>query len=222
MIIIGLVVLLMVMIILIIALTAVFSTRNCNDDGCDGLPMWSPWNGCSVTCGSGIQQRVRLCTRTEKQNGSFCPHGWLKDTQDCTMIPCPASVCYGPYITLSEDYRREHVSHDYNCDKNKVDGTSWYRFALVTGENGVIGHCPAKNTCGTYGPIWMNGSHPTEYGVIKDVMMRASFDDNCFYLSGAASVTKCIVNGELFYLYKLWKPNACYRSYCTATYDLEG
>ncbi len=217
MIIIILLILLVVMTVLVITLTAVFSTRNGNNDS-DRSTVWTPWTSCSVRCNTWIQHRIRLCTQSEMQNTSFCPNGWLTQTQNCVQSSCQ---CYKPYITLSENYRRLSVPHDYTCDKNKVDGTSWYRFSLSTEENGVIERCPEQKTCGTFGPIWLNGSHPTEYGVIQEVTMAASFDGNCFHIFGSAQVTKCNVNGDLFFLYQLWKPSGCYRSYCTDKYQLE-
>ncbi len=111
-----------------------------------------------------------------------------------------------------------------NCDRDLVDGTSWYRFQLASGENGVLDHCPKHMTCGTYLPIWMDATHPEEYGTIKQVTMGASADTGdgeCFYDSGPARVTKCAVDGDIFYLYKLWRPDlwGCF-SYCTRTYEI--
>ena len=152
-----------------------------------------------------------------------CPGKQCK-TKKCS-IHCPASVCYGKYVTLAEDYRREQVHQGHNCDIGIINGTQWYRFDLGTGENGVIDHCPEYDTCGTWAPIWLNGTHPTEYGMIKDVKMAGSTRGNsrgshCFHESGTASVTKCNVRGDVFYLYKLWVPTTCSYSYCTRTYNL--
>ena len=99
-----------------------------------------------------------------------------------------------------------------------MDGVSWYRFDLETGENGVMDECRDRETCGTYTPIWINASHPTEFGIIKDVTMAGSWSGNCFRFTGSASVTKCSVDRKVFYLYKLWKPTGCFYSYCTKTY----
>ncbi len=134
-----------------------------------------------------------------------------------------ASVCFDNYTTLSESYRRESVDYGVNCDRDTVDGTSWYRFQLETGENGVLDHCPRYRTCGTWDPIWMNSTHPEQYGTIKQVTMYASYDergdgDDCFLRSGSGRVTKCWVDGDIFYLYQLWKPSGCDASYCTRTY----
>ncbi len=188
-------------------------------------PLWSEWGLWGECLGACIQERVRSCTAPEEQHDIYCP-GTDRETKNClTSGPCSqAAVCYQPYITLSEIYRRESVSDLSNCDKDKIHSTSWYRFNLVTGENGVLDHCPRWHTCGTGAPIWTNDSHPTQYGVIKDVTMaesvRGSETNNCFHSSGSASVTKCNVNGDVFYLYKLWKPIVCYYSYCTRRYEL--
>ncbi len=185
---------------------------------------WSSWDTCSACGTQGTQHRIRLCTASERHNTSFCPHGWLRQTQNCTdsnSERCPsASVCYDHYLTLTESYRRESVGGGGNCDRDKIDGTSWYRFRLETGENGVLDHCPEHFKCGTELTIWMNGSHPTESGVIKHVTMGASLGGNCFYSSGFALVTKCNVDGDVFYLYKLWRLSRCDSSYCSGLYSI--
>ncbi len=52
------------------------------------------------------------------------------------------SVCYEPYTTFDERYRSESFGKGDNCDRCKVDGTSWYRFWLSAGENVVQDWCP--------------------------------------------------------------------------------
>ncbi len=108
---------------------------------------WNPWGACSVSCGSGgVQHRTRSCNTTEVE----CK-GPDRETQNCSAsIPCPpAPVCFEQYTTLSEWYRKDSRRSGYNCDRDKVDGSSWYRFQLETGENGVLEHCPGDLTCGT-------------------------------------------------------------------------
>ena len=113
-----------------------------------------------------------------------------------------------PYTTFNESYRREVrecIGDQDNCDQEKVDGTSWYRFNLWTGENSVLDHCPKWFTCGTFRPILMNNTHLEQYGEIKHVTMYAStkgelcYSDGSFYFeSGSALVTKCSVDGNIF------------------------
>ncbi len=183
--------------------------------------IWGNWSPCSTTCGSdGTQHRMRLCT-TKHQNTAECEGDDTQIKNCSTTAQCPsASVCYLQYNTLSESYRRESFGAGSNCDAGKVDVNAWYRFNLSTGENGVLDHCPRFGACGTDRPIWMDDSHPTQYGVIQEARMAASWLDNCFSYSGSASVTKCAVNGEVFFLYKLWRPPYCSSSYCTQKYEL--
>ncbi len=181
-------------------------TQDCQNNDIDECPAftsrWSPWAPCN--CTNGEQFRIRFCTATERQNTSFCLEGSLKETKKCNT-QCPsASVCYGEYTILSESYRRESVPgrNPYNCDRDKVHGNTWYRFQLPTGENGILDHCPRYWTCGTAYPLWMNGTHPTQYGVIKYVQIAGSTKgesrNNCKQWSGTASVTRCAVNGDVF------------------------
>ncbi len=227
--------LLTVLVVTTLALVFVFRNGKSNDlsqsDGLsnsDGLSKglsdrggwlkWSSWGSCSSSCGTGTQQRVRLCLSVD-QNVSTCP-GQDRETQSCTVIQCPpAPVCFLSYSTFNDSWRRPSYASGNNCD-NDIYETSWYRFKLATGENGVINHCPRVNTCGTKSPIWMNGTHPTEYGVIKSVIMATPHGNDCFNWAETALVTKCIKDGEVFFLYKLAKPSYCNRAYCTAKYDL--
>ena len=205
-------------------------TRDCSASvRCPVWDDWSDWQPCPVTCGSGVgvQLRTRSCNTTE-----VACQGPNRETQNCTAspsLPCPtAPVCFEPYTTLSESYRRESVRgrKPYNCDPDKLDFTSWYRFNLTTGENGILDHCPRRDTCGTRFPVWMNDSHPEQFGAIKLVTMygssKGASSDNCFWKSGSARVTKCNVTGDIFYLYQLWRPTIrnCGASYCTRTYDI--
>ncbi len=272
------------LIVVVIAVSVSLAMKNDgNDDNDSGWANWSSWGLCSVSCGTGVQQRPRLCTKTaDNDEESVCPgpdretqnctvncpingawtqwsswsscsrcivgttqktrhrtctdpaaqyggqecSGSNKETENCTESHCSASVCFDSYTTFSESYRRESVTLDgchrlygAKCDEDKVTGDSWYRFKLPTGENGVLDTCPEPRTCGTCSPIWMTSSHPTEFGVIKDVTMATSWVGDCSFVSGPGSVTKCSVDGEVFYLYKLWKPDQCYRSYCAGTYS---
>ncbi len=189
------------------------------DDGENISYGWSEWGSWS-NCLNCQEERVRSCIVPEEHHDILDCIGPDRETRNCLTltIGCPASVCYGPYETFTDSYRRENVTYGMNCDYSK-DGRSWYRFQLSTGENGVIDHCPKMNTCGTHIPIWMNDSHPKQYGEVKEVMLGAHWG-KCFQKSGSASVTKCVKDGEPFYLYQLWKSTLCASSYCTQKYKL--
>ena len=181
---------------------------------------WTPWSSCSGICGNQGKQRARTCTDPHPQYGGQECSGPDTETETCSEPHCSASVCFDSHTTFSESYRRESVGGCRKCDRRKVTEGSWYRFNLSTGENGVLDSCPESNACGTCRPIWMTSSHPTDFGVIKDVTMAVSVGGgHCSQYSGSGSVTKCSVDGDVFYLYKLWRPHSCPSSYCAGTYS---
>ncbi len=211
-------------------------TVNCHVDG--AWAQWSSWSSCSARCIVGVTQKTRhrTCTDPAPEHGGQECSGSDTETGTCTESHCSASVCFDSYTTFDESYRRESVTltacpylgERPACDQNKVTGYSWYRFKLATGENGLLSWvdtstCPNPLTCGTCHPISTNSSHPTQFGVIKDITMGASWSGGCFRWSGSGSVTKCSVDGEVFYLYKLWRPtgfSSCGHAYCAGTYSL--
>ncbi|XP_058260628.1 adhesion G protein-coupled receptor B2 isoform X1 [Hemibagrus wyckioides] len=81
-------------------------TRLCNNTAtCPGEPQhqavegqwldWAPWSRCSVSCGTGTQQRQRRC--------SVSVHGWAEckgphsETRECTNKPCDGGGNWGAW-----------------------------------------------------------------------------------------------------------------------------
>ncbi len=130
-----------------------------------GWSKWGSWGTCTCRGVTIVQQhaclhtckqeRVRSCTAPEQHHDKYCP-GQDRETQRCLILTKGCPVCYLPYTTFNESYRRESVGYQGNCDRDRVDGTSWYRFELSTGENTVLQTCPTLDTCGTNRPIWMD------------------------------------------------------------------
>ncbi len=131
-------------------------------------------------------------------------------------------ICYGGYRTLNETYRRVGEEGS-NCDGNGegIVNREWYRVELPTGENGLLDTCPQGNSCGTTGALWISTGHPKIIGELQKSFVHDSHSGDCefFGKNEEIEITKCYVDGERFYLYKLWRPSCCNCSYCVRRYD---
>ena len=118
--------------------------------------------------------------------------------------------------TFINDSRRSTAiesSSPYICDRGFIEDDKWYRFHSEAGDT-----MPTENPgilhCGTYVPIWLNGDHPEEDNVLRNVTACAAipflFPPGCG-VSYPIQVIKC--PGD-FYLYKLKEPRQCSLAYC--------
>ena len=57
-----------------------------------GWTAWTEWVACSVTCGTGTQQRSHACTNPPPSNGGVICSGPPTESQPCEAAPCP-SMC---------------------------------------------------------------------------------------------------------------------------------
>ena len=51
---------------------------------------WASWGSCDVTCGGGIQTRIRTCTKVDEKNIDCV--GNTSMTQACNQWNCPGSI----------------------------------------------------------------------------------------------------------------------------------
>lgn len=110
------------------------------------------------------------------------------------------------YTWLTESSRYEkYGNRESNCD-DQLSG--WYRFGGEAGKK-IATTCPAENSCGTDGPGWMNGAHPTVSD--GEVSMQACFrySGNCCQFRYDIKVVNC---GQ-YYVYNL-SPTGCNLRYC--------
>uniref|UniRef100_A0A8C3N479 Hemicentin-1 n=1 Tax=Geospiza parvula TaxID=87175 RepID=A0A8C3N479_GEOPR len=54
-----------------------------------GFSSWLEWRACSVTCGQGVQERVRQCDSPVPANGGRGCQGPRSDLRSCHRQPCP-------------------------------------------------------------------------------------------------------------------------------------
>ena len=59
-----------------------------------GWSTWSPWAGCSVSCGDGTWSRSRSCTNPSPQHGGNSCTGSATEDTNCNDIPCPSGYFY--------------------------------------------------------------------------------------------------------------------------------
>ena len=124
------------------------------------------------------------------------------------------------YITI-DDPRRSTAYDDFNstklCDRNIIQNDAWYRFSSEAG--GVMPTTmPKVKRCGTFAPIWMNGSHPSvEDGIVtRKVCANAPRHPlGCRY-NYDIQVRNC----SGYYIYQLKKPPTCYLAYCAGMFSV--
>ena len=129
-----------------------------------------------------------------------------------------SNVCENHNYTTISDGRRS-TSNLLNatrgdkpiCDKT-IQDSLWYRFEIANG-NQLATKRPEIQHCGTYSPIWMNGSHPT---VSQGEVSRKA----CAYLlvgrpvGCTLSYRIKVLNCSGFYVYRLKPPEQCFLAYC--------
>ncbi|CAH2311914.1 hemicentin-1 isoform X2 [Pelobates cultripes] len=64
--------------------------------------VWLPWQACSVSCGLGVQKRMRLCNNPAPANGGLNCHGAETETRSCQNKPCPVDGNWSVWTTWEE------------------------------------------------------------------------------------------------------------------------
>ncbi|KAK3753042.1 hypothetical protein QZH41_008768, partial [Actinostola sp. cb2023] len=125
--------------------------------------------------------------------------------------PSPSDPCK-KYRRLSLRDRSQLVPRGnvLKCDKRtEIINGQWYRFTGAAGTRMPTSKVPT-NRCGTHAPGWMVGRHPSKaQGIVGRTV--------CFHWSG----NQCrwrqniqVRNCGPFYVYRLYKPPACWLRYC--------
>ncbi|CAC5384313.1 HMCN [Mytilus coruscus] len=88
---------------------------SCSPSACPVDGGWSSWisgGACPVTCGTGLQNRTRLCTSPAPPNNGASCQGEQYDYISCTRSACP----FKPHI-----YGETHVNHTYQTDLQSAE-----------------------------------------------------------------------------------------------------
>ncbi|XP_072429742.1 hemicentin-1 isoform X3 [Chiloscyllium punctatum] len=67
-----------------------------------GFSEWLQWDPCSVTCGQGIQKRLRLCNNPMPANGGRHCEGTDSETRRCQAKPCPVDGSWSEWSQWEE------------------------------------------------------------------------------------------------------------------------
>ncbi|MGH0125472.1 UNVERIFIED_CONTAM: hypothetical protein FKN15_054569 [Acipenser sinensis] len=63
-----------------------------------GFSEWLEWAPCSVTCGQGVQKRIRQCNNPLPANGGQHCLGADTETRSCQSKPCPVAGNWGAWL----------------------------------------------------------------------------------------------------------------------------
>uniref|UniRef100_A0A8C1NA05 ZP domain-containing protein n=1 Tax=Cyprinus carpio TaxID=7962 RepID=A0A8C1NA05_CYPCA len=149
-----------------------------------------------------------------------CPGNYYvyKFTRPDLSIPSPAYLrfttpsvdpCYN-YNSLDETWRATNYS--YNSSNIRCDySQGWYRL-FYNGQSAQMPEsCVNQYMCGTYIPMWLNGSHPRlEDGVVTRQVCGSGWSGCCTYRSFPIQVKACPGN---YYVYEFVSPVFC-GAYC--------
>ena len=119
------------------------------------------------------------------------------------------------YKILNASTRNRNHKGTYEtqaCDNNDHDedwkGPGWYRMMAPAGSK-IPEKPPPKYHCGTRGPGWMNGVHPSQQGETqeREICFNDGFD-TCW-----EETTITVINCKDYFVYNLPKIPGCGR-YC--------
>ena len=112
------------------------------------------------------------------------------------------------YTVLSEADRAQGNAEPPH---NRNDGdlvTGWYRFQGAAGDQ-MPDKCVLMYRCGTGGPGWLNGTHPTVAEGVVTRQVCYNVDKGCCCKNGIIKVKNC----SSYYVYELQR-TPWYSRYC--------
>ncbi|XP_076126836.1 hemicentin-1 [Alosa pseudoharengus] len=92
-----------------------------------GYSSWQSWSPCSVSCGRGIQERIRLCNNPAPANGGPPCEGPSVDSKACQASLCPGESprrARGSLIGMVNEREFGVAFLEANITENPEEGTS--------------------------------------------------------------------------------------------------
>ncbi|XP_027560313.1 hemicentin-1 isoform X2 [Neopelma chrysocephalum] len=83
-----------------------------------GFSPWLEWRACSVTCGQGVQERLRQCNNPLPANGGRSCEGPHNDVRSCHSRPCPVDGSWsewGPWEECSKSCGHGNRTRSRTC-----------------------------------------------------------------------------------------------------------
>ncbi|KAK1155520.1 hemicentin-1-like [Acipenser oxyrinchus oxyrinchus] len=98
-----------------------------------GYSNWMEWGPCSVTCGRGIQERIRLCNNPVPANGGGPCEGRDRDSRSCQTARCPDAVplrARGSLIGMINEREFGVAFLEANVTENEEEGSRTVRASI--------------------------------------------------------------------------------------------
>ncbi len=127
-----------------------------------------------------------------------------------------ARDCKGvKYTTINDPRRSTAYTKTTNlCDKGLIQNNGWYRFTSEAGGE-ISTRMPQSGSCGTYVPIWLNGSHPSlEEGIVNRT--ACGLYSKLYPCANRYQIK--VRNCSGFYIYQLTPPEECFSAYCAGKF----
>ncbi len=129
-----------------VAIAVYFATQKGEESAFagSGWAKWSSWGSCSVSCSTGTQERLRLCTASvDDDNGSTCP-GSDRQVQNCTIVDCPINggwTIWGFWETCSKSCGTGEQMRHRTC----TNPIPFYGGKMCDGQNREMQACTTIN-----------------------------------------------------------------------------
>ncbi|KAL4226072.1 hypothetical protein ACF0H5_014060 [Mactra antiquata] len=133
-----------------------FDIKTCIESPCpnDGIfTTWSKWSICSVTCGSGTQERNRICDPPPMYGGANCTGDYQEHTT-CDLISCPIDgdwSAWGSWSNWDKTCSFATRVRSRSCDNPPPQYHGRFCFGEFNDtESTDLGHCPVDGNWGLW------------------------------------------------------------------------